>query len=429
MAEPRPPSLSRRSFLKMSLAAGAGLELANLGIRFAASERRPGDLPVHWRVGFHALTEADRRYLVEHPSILVGETRVEDLGSFRPDAQAIERPADAAVRNLWQLPVEMLKMTRATDEERRAHHNALVDAGKHGSAMVATDGDFWKSISLERWHREISPLNTVKTVAILGASGLAIADFLLVVRERRRWKDARQRGARYEPSIPSHISKALFEVMKHPFAALGAATGVDLIAPEPLNPAVPTGVEATYAMMDAFGSLVDEKNIVLTEAIIRGASASMALDARLVQELLRQNIRLRDALTPKALPGAAPFEMFFYTTAVHGGEAEDLYQSRWEYIAARVERYADRVIDWGIRELTEVESQQKSAQDVLDSWTFLTARFGYPIPSFAQREEFLNAPKLDLPDSPRAILYKRLLKRIVKKDESIDPIGLSSTGS
>lgn len=396
----------RRLLLK-GIAAGMLVRAGEKILRYMDSDRLI-DLPVHWRIGSDALDEEDAEYLEHHPSVILGETATWQLDSILPGASIVE----ADKKELLHWPPDLLVAAGMRSEDAyRRHHNALVRAREHGSSMVVTDGDFLVSVPFDVQERTLEPMNRGKLALFLGAAGVTAGSLYQLIREERRISEAKKNGMPYTPTLTAQASGEL--ILAYNLAHWGDQA-VRAVTPEQLRPAVSLTEEVIIEMYHALSGILSEKGFSFVDGITKSADASMALNARIVQEMLRQNSGLKDRLLPEGSP--TPLEIFLYVGGGHK-DVKDLYFSRMEYISAEIEKVADRLIGVYSQDLRiEKALTADGLKQTLDDWVFMTSRIGYPIPSFANREEFRNMPKLDLPDSPRAILYKRLLKRILEKD-------------
>lgn len=415
----RPPvNLSRRLFLK-----GTGglllFRLAERVIHFAGAEQRTGELPVTWRFGYHALEESDGRYLLGHPSIILGETQTWNLDSMAPDATIRDQDPNSVVPASLQKLTRWFPATGIPDEALRMNHNVLVDARDHGSFLVATDWGFYTSVPGEYLAQEIKPMNTAKTAMLFATAGFVASELLVLRKITKQIGDAQRKGVPYESPLLKRVNNSIVELLSVPMVASLVEEALGRTVFRQYKSATNLGAEGIIKLFDILSGLLGEKGFILVDAIVRAADISMALNTRAVQEFLRQNPALRDRLSAG---GPAPLGAYFFAGGAHV-KAKDYYESRTGYLSGRLEKIADQLIDFYLQELAPVPERGEPRQDregILHSWTFLTSRFGYPIPSFADLPEFQFAPKLDLPDSPRAILYKQLLRRIVKKDTGAD---------
>jgi len=384
--------ISRRDFLEAAgkVVAGVGLERGLL--RTAEDDRVESE--VRFRFGDHLLSPED---LKESDRIILGETSLgKDLIFWKSENQNVS--ADFASPDSLESIFRFIgrSNTSSSGRSRQKHLEALAKAKRQGAELVITDE--WHSGTISLWKQQeyenIYSLAERRSLTglILASIGTITAGLYATRQERNPQKLVMDGIKATVGTVPiAGIITALGYLYRGELTSVLEKSGV-----------VPMYAQIVNGLNRFLGSLGDyNKQQLFRLSEIR--DASMALNTHFVEESVRQMPNMASDLKRRI----EPVDMLFFAATPHAA-SEELYRKGPWQVSEIVAQHARETIGFTqtkYHQATGIEEKEAALED----WILLTGPYNYPIPTYANRNEFQRGPERYLPLSPRAILWRELL--------------------
>lgn len=161
--------------------------------------------------------------------------------------------------------------------------------------------------------------------------------------------------------------------------------------------------------------LIDKLSGEIYEYLILTRNLNMVHNTKTVQTMLEQNKLLSETI---GFDAQGTKEIMFFAGSSHVG-VKELFKESQDDVSAKLEKNIDQDINLGLMMLegkqfydaTNDRPELKDPEDLKQLWLGLLTCYTYPISSFYDREEHKSFDYQNLPNSPRAMLWSRLMER------------------
>lgn len=397
--------VSRREFLKMSTIGAVALTTQTLNISEGA-EVEPVS-KVRFRFGEHLLTPKDVEGVEK---VILGEVAQESIIFWHIDRSDFKKILGD--NNLGEDFVNsFLKKIVYSSYEQQSHHlDSIAKAKEGGKALVATDSFHIETLKNSWWKENIENVYTAgwqRTLALI-LTGTVSASALAELTGRKNKKTgtpeelSETKNSNSKKITSAALTTALSTSIILTAISLRELADEGFLELPKLKPVSEASNKLVFAMT-GFGD--KEKKELVNLIAIR--NLSMALNTHIVQQTLEQIPSLREHLTAQS--EKEKIDILFYAGGGHI-DAENEYLQGIDYLSQRIKSEVNHTINYSKQRISaaKTKSEEKKA---LDLWIGLTSGYSYPIPTYALRSEFQQRKPLNLPDSPRTILWKELYSR------------------
>lgn len=404
--------IARRDFLKLSGTAASSLVLGR-ALR-KETEYYPNS-DVRFRFGDHLLSPDD---ILTSDSIILGETNLYNIALWHAEELKLRElfSESEALKDVFEDFFIPLVSTPRQDEIE--HIEAVIKARRQGMEHVATDTSHSVSLPNEWIRDSISDAYSKGHLRLIGAL-LAVSTAYLSYSLIRDKKKAQDKYDLEKPQVPYGYREKIKDVALAS-ATVAAAAGVGLTIGHltsdegrkllgNLQPAV----DVYLKLVESMGSLGQEEKKEFFR-IIDIRNLSMALNTHIVQETLRQNTDLQSSLLKNK--DDKKLNILFYAGNGHA-KSDNEYKLGLEYLTQRITSEVNMTIDVSREQIVNAQNE-KELQNGLETWVGLTSSYSYPIPTYSLRSIFQKSRAFNLPDSPRAILWRELFKKHEKDPEN-----------
>lgn len=180
----------------------------------------------------------------------------------------------------------------------------------------------------------------------------------------------------------------------------------------------PTGIYIIWKSDNISEFFRGEEDKELSDLLVPIRNLTIAYNTRLVEEYLAKNSDLRSLLDFNGEK-----KTLFYAGSNHRN-AKRLYSEGIEGLSSRLTQSIQDDLDFSVRylELCEESKDLFLLAKGWDFFVFITSYYSYPIATFFVNDEYKRAPKIEVSDSPRLILWKKILALFRSCSDSEKPL-------
>jgi hypothetical protein len=398
----KPRKLSRKTALGLAALAGgvvAGREI----IEAISSERSPyKDSKVKFITETHTF---QLEYLDQGVDLVLGEFT----------------SADVAVWNGYEPPPEELSpleklfeflpgSTQSTLESRAEHIASIKKIKDAGMQMASLDERFYGGISQDDFYDMVigaySRGDLKYLIAAFGVFALIYAPIhagITLSDQIERRKIAASKGDLNGGNL---IVSAFADQIAIAGSLRLLRSAVD---------STTTGKIVSGNIQSILGSL-GEQDIKEMMEIVDIRSLSMALNAHILQMQIDQSRMLKETITRDKNNDKA--EILFFAGSGHA-LSQRAYENGIGYLDRELAQSARQITDRFEERINKSISEGKSEEseeikDLVNQFIIITSGFSYPIASYAYKDSYQKS-KFFLTDSPRAILWRELIRKMEKE--------------
>lgn len=341
-------------------------------------------MPVVFSFGDHYLHKEDVD--PDRFSLIVGETS--NLSFFNWHKVPANRPfVDDGVKQKFENLTYDLKNygIGGTEGEIQNHLASLAYAKESGINMAFTDLNFVDSIlSVDYFFDEFKKIKALSNTISLAGVALSI---LSAIKNRKSFNPETLKQLR----LPGILQKFWL---------------------------YPTGIYIIWKSDNISEFFRGEEDKELSDLLVPIRNLTIAYNTRLVEEYLAKNSDLRSLLDFNGEK-----KTLFYAGSGHRN-AKRLYSEGIEGLSSRLTQSIQDDLDFSVRylELCEESKDLFLLAKGWDFFVFITSYYSYPIATFFVNDEYKRAPKIEVSDSPRLILWKKILALFRSCSDSEKPL-------